>query len=178
MRPQFWYNSSETEGSLTGFFSQMCISACRLVVRRPASTHRTNLLSAMCVLVETVFRWRDNIKMQLNEVGRELNSSGSEYGPVVDSYGHCNEPSDYIKEQGISWATNQLVASQGGFCCIELIYATQERWDRNKVLEEPSSPALKMAAICSYETSVYTFKSTWRYKREHEHRHADIYYNL
>jgi hypothetical protein len=47
-------------------------------------------------------------------------------------------------------------------------------------LEDYTSPpsALKMEAVCSSETFVSTYKSTWHYKPEDQHRHLHHHKNL
>jgi hypothetical protein len=50
-------------------------------------------------------RWEDNIKMDLREIridGGELDSAGSEYGPVAGFCEYGNEPSGYIRKQAIA----------------------------------------------------------------------------
>jgi len=43
------------------------------------------------------YRCAGNIKVVLNETGCGLNTAGSGYGSVADSFEHSNEPSVFIK---------------------------------------------------------------------------------
>lgn len=50
-----------------------------------------------------------------------MDSSGSEWDPVVGSRDHSNRPLDSTKKQGISLTAKQPLASHEGVCSVYLV---------------------------------------------------------
>jgi hypothetical protein len=70
-----------------------------------------------------------------------LNSCGAGPGPVAGGCEHGNEPSGFPKGWGISWLAERMLASQQGFCSMELrtMYSRDSLQEAERTTRKPTT---------------------------------------